>query len=256
MVTQSFVRRPLDDKYKIKVAGKKTTYLLNLDTLREIDAKRWSRQRPADDTRVEEIRTWIEKENDVAGMLAMAWHPVENLIVYDGQHRWRALLGLANPNIRVFVEILWDATEEDIIASFQSINRSVSVPELYTDPGITTDSVRADIADFVSSMCSNHKEFMSTTDKPNRPHFNRDKLTDELFGIWRDDLQREVDFTKIAGALMVLNHEYDSNQMSVPREAVRKHPRIYEKCHKHHLWLFAQTGHINKEHLRAILDTM
>lgn len=249
MASQSLIQRSLES-YKVKSCGNRTTYLLHTNTLREIGAKRWSRQRPADELRVTEIREWIQTHVDISGVISMAWHPMEHLIVYDGQHRWRALIDINAP-VQALVEIMWDATEAEIVESFRAINRSVSVPELYTDPGVTSDSVRADIMDFVAGMSSNHREFLSTTDKPNRPHFNRDRLADELFGIWRDEFQREVPFGKIAGALMLMNQEYDANQLSVPREASRKNPRIYDKCCKHHFWLFAQTGHVNKEHLRA-----
>jgi hypothetical protein len=254
MASQTLVQRVLS-QFAVKTVGKRSTYVIGTDTLRDIGAKRWSRQRPADDARVDEIRKWIDSYSDVSGVISMAWHQTEGLIVYDGQHRWKALLDIQTTSIQAIVEILWDASDDEIITSFQSINKAVSVPELYTDPKITTDSVRNDITKFVATLASAYKDFCSTTDKPNRPNFNRDKLTDDLFGIWRDDFHCEVPFAQIADAIMSMNKEYDTNELSVPRESSRKNPRIYEKCNKHHFWLFAQTGHINREHLRVTMKS-
>ena len=226
---------------------------MDLETLRGIGAKRWSRQRPADEARVAEIQAWIAHKKDVQGVISMAWDSKEGLIVYDGQHRWCACKGVADGGIRVLVEIMWDATEEEIVESFQSINRSVSVPELYTDPAMVAESVRPEIMDLVSVLAGKYKDFLSTSDKPNRPNFNRDRLTDELFAIWRDDLEKKVPFSSISRALITLIGEYHSDPYSAPREAVRKNVKMYEKCEKHGFWLFAQNGKINIDHLRATL---
>jgi len=253
MASQTFIQRALSSNI-VKISGKRTTYLLSIDSLREIGAKRWSLQRPADENRVTEICQWIEKEKDVSGIISMAWHPKETLIVYDGQHRWCALLKIQDTPIQAIVEIIWDATEEEIIASFQSINRSVSVPELYTDPLVIIDNVRPEIIDFVTTLSTTYREFLSTTDKPNRPHFNRDKLSDELLTIWRDEFHKEIPFSRIVRGLVTMNEEYNTNELSVPREASRKYRRIYEKCNKHRFWLFAQTGRINTEHLSTTIQ--
>lgn len=252
MASQPFAQRSLE-AYKIKSCGKKSTYLLSLDILRDMNAKRWSRQRPADDSRVEEIHTWITKEKDVSGVLSMAWHPREDLVIYDGQHRWAALLSIRDDSIRVLVEIIWDATEQDIIESFQSINRSVSVPELYTDPALTDEQTHREITEFVTTLAKTYADFCSRTDKPHRPNFNRDRLTDELLSIWKDHYQKELPFEIIQRGIITLNMDYHTDEKSVPREVVRKTARMYEKCNKSRFWLFAQYGHINKDHLDTIV---
>ena len=120
--------------FAVKTRGKRTTYLIPLTHLRGLEASKWSRQRPADDARVEEIRIGIAAAGDVTGVLCMAWHPTEKMIVYDGQHRWKALLSIDHPDLRVFVEVLWDATEEEIIAAVKTVNACVPVCELYLAP--------------------------------------------------------------------------------------------------------------------------
>ncbi len=253
MVSQEFVRCGLS-KYIVKNHNNRVTYLVDQSTLKQLDVKRWSRQRPADETRVTELQKFLEKEGDISGVLCLAWHPSEELVIYDGQHRWAALQIIPTFQSKILVEILWNSSEEEIIAAFLAINRCVAVPELYTDTSVSETSIRPEIADFVSTLVNTHKEFVSSTDKPNRPNFNRDRLTTELFELWRDEFHKEVSFSKVAKALLALNDEYDLNPLSPPREKCKKFPRIVEKCNKHNFWLFAQSGRLNVDHLRKALE--
>jgi hypothetical protein len=236
-----------------KTSGTRTTYLVNLETLRNVGAKKWSLQRPADEARVAEIRSGIETCGDVSGILCMAWHPKENLIVYDGQHRWQALLGIDNTEIQVFVEIMWDCTEDAIVAAFKTANACVPVSELYLCQ--EAKDVRPDIGEVVTKLCQKFPDFVSTAKKPNRPQFNRDVLTQELYEIWSDTFEKEKTISEIYTGLGALNRKYHADPVSYPRTVVKKFPRIVEKCEKHGFWLFAESGHINRDHLRAVLNT-
>ena len=234
----------------VKTFGKKTTYLVTTEKLIGLAAKPWSRQRPVDEARVAEIAAGIEAEKDVSGIILMAWHPAESLIVYDGQHRWKALVTTKTP-VQVFVEILWDVTEDEIIHAFKQVNNSMPVSELYTN--VSSSEVREVIEFYVRELCETYKDFVSTK-KPNRPNFNRDLLTDELFRIWNNEFQQKVSIHRMVSELETLNNEYDSNECSVPRTIARKHPKIFEKCAKHKFWLFAESGHINVDHLATKLS--
>jgi hypothetical protein len=238
--------------FEKKTAGKRTTYLIPIEKLRGLGACNWSRQRPADEARVLEIRRGIEASGDVSGILCMAWHPTEKLIVYDGQHRWKALLSIESSNIKVFVEILWDSTEDEIVAAFKTVNACVPVSELYLSAEAT--DVRPEINDIIVRICKNFPEFVSTAAKPNRPQFNRDVLAQELYEIWSDTFEKQQSIRAIEKGLMTLNRKYHEDPLSYPRTIVRKNPRIYEKCDKHRFWLFAESGHINRNHLVAMMS--
>jgi len=238
--------------HTVKTCGKRTTYLIPLDKLRGLEANKWSRQRPADEARVLEIRTGIETAGDVTGVLCMAWHPVEKMIVYDGQHRWQALLSIQNPDIRVFLEVLWDATEEEIVAAFKTVNACVPVSELYI--AAEARDVRPEINELVLRICKQFPEFVSTAAKPNRPQFNRDALSQELYEIWSTTFDKERTIADIGKGLVLMNRTYHEDPASVPRLAARKHPRILDKCNAHRFWLFAESGHINRKHLEKILN--
>ncbi len=233
----------------VKSFGKRTTYLVTTDQLIGLAAKPWSRQRPVDEARVAEIADGIATEKDVTGVLAMAWHPTENLVVYDGQHRWKALVTTRVP-VRVFVEILWDVSEEEIIHAFKQVNNCMPVSELYTS--VSPVEVRQDIELYVRELCETYPEFVSSK-KPNRPNFNRDLLTDELFRLWNTEFQQKQSIARMVYELEKLNNDYEQDECSVPKTIARKHPKIFEKCAKHKFWLFAETGHINVNHLASKL---
>lgn len=244
--------------FAVKTHKKKTTYLLPLGVLMVINAKPWNRQRPVDEARITEIAASIENEDDVSGIISMAWHPTQDLVIYDGQHRWSALKLIYEVNkestIRAFVEIMWTATEDEIEKAFKTINQAVSVSELYMDNSADVEKVKVKIQEFVARMSQTFPTFVSANKKPNRPNFNRDLVIDEIFRLWADIFERNVDISKIIKAIMQTNTEYQRNELSSPRTAVKKNIKTYEKCAKANFWLFAETGKLNIDHIKATLS--
>jgi hypothetical protein len=251
-MSQSLVQRTLED-HKVRQTPHRSTYILPIFILKELGITRWSRQRPPAPERVEEIAAWIREHQDVVGTISLAWHPTERLVCYDGQHRFHALSQQENVDITVLVEIMWDTTELAIMAAFQTINRAVPVSELYTDPHDVLHSIKGEISDYVAGLATTYKPFLSTSAKPTRPNFNRDILSEELFHLWRDDLQEVVPFQRIIGALTQLNETYDKVEHSLPRLKTRKFPGIHKKCSAHKFWLFAETGKVPLDSLKRLL---
>jgi len=264
-MSQSLIQRTLED-HKVRQTPHRITYVLPLFILKELGITRWSRQRPPAPERVKEIAAWIREHQDVVGTISLAWHPTERLVCYDGQHRLDALFqqvetqacaSQTHPSpmeMTVLVEIMWDTTEMTIMAAFQTINRAVPVSELYTDPHDVVHSIKGEIADYVAGLAITYKPFLSTSAKPCRPNFNRDRLTEDLFHMWRDDLQEAVPFQRIIGALTRLNEMYDTEEWSVPRlKTVKKYPGIHKKCSAHKFWIFAEYGRLPVEELKRRL---
>jgi len=260
-MSQSLIQRTLEDQ-KVRQTPHRSTYVLPIFILKELGITRWSRQRPPAPERVEEIAAWIREHQDVVGTISLAWHPTERLVCYDGQHRLDALFQQvetqASPHpspmdITVLVEIMWESTELAIMAAFQTINRAVPVSELYTDPHDVVHSIKGEIADYVAGLAITYKPFLSTSAKPTRPNFNRDVLSDELFHLWRYDLQEAVPFQRIIGALTRLNEMYDTEEWSIPRLKTRKFPGIHKKCSAHKFWIFAETGRVPLDSLKRLL---
>ena len=240
--------------YTVRIMPHRSTYVLPIFILKELGITRWSRQRPPAPERVEEIAAWIREHQDVVGTISLAWHPTERLVCYDGQHRLQALFQQENMDMTVLTEIMWNATELSIVEAFRTINRAVPVSELYTDPQDVLHSVKGEIADYVASLATTYKAFLSTSAKPCRPNFNRDQLTESLFHMWRDDFEEAVPFQRIVAGLTRLNEAYDEDEDSIPKERTRKKfPAIYKKCSTHKFWLFAEVGRLVVEDLQRLL---
>jgi hypothetical protein len=157
-------------------------------------------------------------------------------------------------DITALVEIMWDTTELAIMAAFQTINRAVPVSELYTDPHDVLHSIKGEISDYVAGLATTYKAFLSTSAKPCRPNFNRDQLTEDLFHMWRDELQEAVPFQRIVAGLTRLNKAYDEDEDSIPKERTRKKfPAIHKKCSQYNMWLFAETGRLCVDDLKRLL---
>lgn len=245
--------------YQIKTLGNCVTYLMPHSVLLGLDVKPWSYQRPVDDARVADIAAGIKEENDVHGIIAMAWHPEENLVVYDGQHRWKALESLPpgsveDDEIKVFVEITWNATQDEITQRFKRVNNCVAVSELYMQGASADEQLAADqseISSWMAAFCKKHREFVSTNGKPKRPQFNRDTFTEEIYAI---ACQQNVKICSLLAAITSLNEDYIADVRMRPTDkAMGGSKTIKEKCEKHGLWLFAETGRLNLVHVMAKL---
>jgi hypothetical protein len=245
--------------YQKKTLGKSVTYLMPHSVLLGLDVKPWSYQRPVDDARVADIAAGINEEKDVHGIIAMAWHPEENLVVYDGQHRWKALEcitpgSVEDDEIKVFVEITWDATQDEITQRFKRVNNCVAVSELYMQGASADEQLAADqseISAWMAAFCKKHREFVSTNGKPKRPQFNRDTFTEEIYSI---ACQQKVKICSLLAAITSLNEDYVADVRMRPTDkALGGSKTIKEKCEKHGLWLFAETGRLNLDHVMAKL---
>jgi len=238
------------------VMGKGTqimTYVVPIKVFLSLSAKRWGRQRPIEDDRIPVIANIMAERKRADGMLLLAWSPSEHLVVYDGQHRWRAIESMSRDiEFNIVIQIMWNCSEEDIIADFFRINQAKSVPELYQTPHVTAD-VKADIEEYIRDLAKNYPEFMSTTKKPNRPNFNRDLLCDELFKIWKDYFKQEKDMKTIIAGLDSLNKKYHESSTSSARHVLAKSIKSLEKCEKHKFWLFADRD-IDRAALRKEIE--
>lgn len=242
-MSQSFVRENIE-KFNVNPRKNRGLYVLPLIQFLKLQPKAWSRQRPVDEARVEEIYESILSTGNIDGLLMMAWHPKERMIVYDGQHRFAAIERLdLEKDYNIVVDILWSASEEKIAEEFYRINKSVPVAELYLTP-IIEDDVKIEIEMFVKDLSRKYPDFVKTARKPNRPNFNRDNLTDELFHLWKNEFPT-VEFSKISSAILKLNEKYHTDLGSHARVSMRKNKASYEKCHANGFWLFAVDGHID-----------
>lgn len=228
----AYLQQFLKDNSSMDVQGKHTVYWISADEFAKLPVKRWKYNRPEDPVRIAEIREWIEKSKRVDGVIYLAC--VENeLVCYESNHRREALKGVEGVH-SIFVDILWDATDEDVKQEFLRLNKAVSVPELY----VSEEPVVAigDLKQVVDKFCDNYKKLRVSTNRPQRPNFNRDMLTDEFYRIIKE---RGVTLDELVIKLTDLNKEMAT------RDKSKLSAKVIQKCEESGLWLFAWSNKVD-----------
>lgn len=213
------------------VQGKHTVYWMPYTTFAKLKVKMWKYNRPCDEDRVAEIRDWISESKRVDGVIYIACVDDE-LICYESNHRRLALEGLEGLH-NILVDILWDATDEEVKAEFQRLNKAVSVPELYVaqNPVVTDASLRPIVDEF----CNRFKSHKKPSPRPHRPDFNRDKIFDLFY--------RLCDELKISPKELIEKISRLNAEMAT-RSKAKLSAKVIEKCTETGLWLFAWSSEI------------
>lgn len=220
----------------VDVQGRHTVYWMPYTTFAKLKIKQWKYNRPCDDGRVAEIREWMQRSKRVDGVIYLACVDDE-LVCYESNHRRLALQGLEGLH-NILVDILWDATDDDVKAEFQRLNKAVSVPELYvTNEPIVTE---AELRPMVIAFCATHGSHYVTSKHPQRPNFSRDGITDQFYRLC-EELQIKPD--ELKSRLNKLNHELSL------RDKSGLSAKIVEKCTKSGLWLFAWSAQLSAKDL-------
>jgi hypothetical protein len=206
-------------------------YAIPMDVFRSLDIKQWKFNRPPDITRLAEIRSWMTEFKRMDGVLNLAYISGEGLVCFEGNHRRLALDGL---DITVFADVLWDVTDEIVVHEFRRLNKSICVPDLYVTENHY--AVRENIEKAVQEFRKKYPSMESSSGRPQRPNFNRDKLTDELFR-----LHKELGIS-IEDLMVKLNSLNDTLKVS---DKSKLSDSIKQKCEKSGLWLFAWNSSIN-----------
>jgi hypothetical protein len=206
-------------------------YSIPTNKFKTLDVKSWKYNRPPDTSRIPEIHEWMKQFQRMDGVLNLAYIVGEGLVCFEGNHRRLALDGLV---IIVFVDIVWDATHESITHEFRRLNKSVCVPDLYV---IENDStIRGDIEKVVSEFRKKYPTLESNSGRPQRPNYNRDKLTDDILRIHKDLMIPSVEINE---RLNILNEKYKL------KDRTKLSEKTIQKCESSGLWLFAWNNSIN-----------
>jgi hypothetical protein len=245
----SRIYREYFEKYYLFQSGSHSIYKIPAKELINLhfdgSLKQWSKNRPADEERVSEIKQHYKETHHVDGTIRLAFINGEGLVCYESNHRRLALIEEIE---FVLVDMLWDVTQKDIINEFTFINKAISVPELYVE--IDFDAVtREKIINFVKGWTVKYKAFISTSARPNRPQFNRDVLTQEITTLWKEF---NCPIEKLLKAIETLNDEYGHENFRFDHSNI-KSPKILEKCKKGGLWLFAIHTSLVKKDIETLL---
>jgi hypothetical protein len=169
------------------------------------------------------------------GILNLAYIAGEGLVCFEGNHRRLALQDL---EIQVLVDILWSATDEIVVNEFRRLNKSICVPDLYISE--TKFELKEQIEKAVLEFRKKYSSMESPSGRPQRPNFNRDKLTDELLRLY-NELGIPID--ALVSKLNLLNEYLKKSDKTKLSENVK------QKCEKSGLWLFAWSSSISAKDL-------
>jgi len=200
-------------------------YAFPMNIFKNLDIKMWKFNRPPDTTRISEINEAMKKNNRMDGLINLAFIPHEGLVCYEGNHRRLALEG---NDFVVFIDVLWDVTDERVAEEFRRLNKSVSVPELYISE--TDATIKVEIEQLVKEFIKKFPDHVSSSVKNQRPHFNRDNLTDQILTIQKELM---IPVSQIASKLYALNDRLALQDKTKLTDSIKK------KCEKSGLWLFA-----------------
>ena len=223
---------------------------------------RWSRNRPEDPTRVDEIVKCINRTGCIDGIISLACFPSgegeENapkhesgytLCCYDGNHRRVAAektIGFCN----ILISVLWQATVEEVIERFSRLNSAVSVPLLYIEPknDVNAEKLLA-ISEFVTYLVKTYPSHSSPFRGCHPPNFNRDTLVDNLTCLV-SELQSLVTPSELMEYLKYANQQYALGwrfDKYVAKTAARA------KCEETGLWLFHSSRTLEKMYIKSVI---
>lgn len=197
----------------------------------------WKFNRPPEQKRISDIKESILNQKDVDGIIYVA--EITNLdksiqyVCYDGNHRREALLSLPD-NYPVLIQVMWDASYDDIKKKFIELNKANPVPELYTEE--TTDEAELDkirvfAYDLIGRLIRKWPRLLTTNKNARKPNFNRDNLFDKL-SKYRNLYLTSIDslFEKIT--------ETNEKISKLPVSIFRVSELQYKKADENHCFLF------------------
>jgi len=192
----------------------------------QLPIKQWKFNRPPDMDRVAEIHQHILKAKRVDGIIYLA--DVEtDIVCYESNHRRLGIKGI-DDCAHILIDIMWNATDEDVKQEFYRLNKAVSVPDLYISKEVVVQA--ADLIAARDTFCKKYAALKSTSANPHRPGFNQEGILNDFLEITKvhkitvDELMTRLD---------------KLNTKMATRDRKKLTQNVIEKCEKSGLWLFA-----------------
>jgi len=219
--------------------GSHHVYWVPLHIFNDLGIERWKYNRPPDTDRVAEIHAFVKQSGRLDGMMYLACVN-KKLYCYESNHRREALVGITEV-APILVDIMWDATHDQVKAEFLRLNKAVSVPELYV-----TDEPMADMDSILAArkaFCEKYKLLKVTTGRPQRPNFNSDNLLDDFVAITKEHkISAEEMMRRLDNLNVSLSHKANDMKLS---------DKVRDKCVTSGLWLFTVSTRINPKDVVA-----
>ena len=229
---------------RIYTHGNHVGYVLKYKQLQPI-CKKWSKNRHPDMNRVQEMYEYHNNGGYIPKLIHLAELKDEGLICYDGNHRREYLQMIGDDEVECVVDIIFNATNDDVIESFKAINKAVDVPEIYLEDSM---NIKDDVLELVKKYETTFKPFVSRSSKCRTPNFNRDVFTENITKIYRF-MNGSKTIKEIEELLNILNLEYSKNKICKSHTKYKE--SVIDKCKKYNLWLFLERE-IPSEHVEKI----
>lgn len=171
----------------------------------------WKRNRKFDQVRMKEIRQHQDERDHVNGTLHFAQLPGQGLVCYDGGHRFRAVTDQISV---VILDVMWNATEDDVRDQFNAINSAQLVPQILKED--LEDTALANykkIEEYVDSVCKAYPKLVATKERTTRPGFLRSDLIDDInkrYNFFQKNGQHTLD--ELLKAIDYLNYAISEGQ--------------------------------------------
>lgn len=214
--------------------------------------KKWSRNREACMTRVDEIYEYYVNGGYMPCILHLAESDREGLVCYDGNHRREVFNRCINKNVPIkicIIDIIFNATNVDIYTAFENINKCVDVPTLYVDNN-EESQVKVDIIELVKEYEIKYKPLLSASHRCHAPNFNRDTFVENIYDIYKS-FDSRVTIATIKVLLEKLNLEYQNETSKLHKNQLNYKAQVIEKCNRNNMWLFIDKK-IPIEHVKII----
>jgi hypothetical protein len=208
--------------------------------------KKWSGNRDTDKSRVKEMIQYVASGGYVPKFIHVAELQDEGLVCYDGNHRREVFNSLEDPNLQCVVDVLFCASQSDVLEAFNNINKSVQLPAIYLEDSKVKDKLLA----LVRQYEQRYKPFLSASPRCHVPHFNRDMFTENLDQIYKS-FQGLVTIDEISILLSQLNGEYSQERLCRPHNTYKSN--VVDKCRQYNFWLFLDRN-ICIEHVKNLYD--
>ena len=211
-------------------------YWVPVKVFNSLPVKLWKYNRPPDPDRVREIHEYMKTSKRMDGMVYLATIG-DDLVCYESNHRREALKGLEDM-APILVDFLPNTTDDVLKEEFTRLNKAVSVPELYfsQDP----EQLFHDLKVVVDDFCETYKKHKVSTNKPQRPNFNRDSLMDEFYRIVKE---LNIDVEEFVKRLCRYNRKL------MLKEKTGLSQKIIDKCNESGLWIFAWSSKIDSKEI-------
>jgi hypothetical protein len=215
----------------------------------------WEQNRPPDPSRCKEIAKYIyKKQPEIDWLLYAFYDSTENKIkIVDGIHRYTSLQIIHYENSKppdyitpnafgsgrdaewlfnkyVLISLRINPTTGEIIDLFQTLNKSISIPELYHNN--KNHDKRIVIEKFAREWVTKYKSHFSANEKPNIPNINRDRFIDFLDILYKKYKISESNSYILEQKLHEVNFQIQHN---IPKRTSQK---ALDKCNDSGCFLF------------------